>query len=108
MGFDRARLEAAAVRAAFGPRRLHLVALDGVLCGRRELVCGIAARDGGPVLDVAVVGAAHRMAEVGCDYLRGAWVFVWAGSSEVIGPVTDLEAVADRVTAVLTGNGAAR
>jgi hypothetical protein len=48
MGFDRARFDAANVRAAFGPRRLHLAALDAVLCTRRELACGVVQRDGVP------------------------------------------------------------
>ncbi|SEG83196.1 hypothetical protein SAMN04489712_115168 [Thermomonospora echinospora] len=108
MGFDRARFEAANVRVAFGPRRLHLAALDAVLAGRQELACGIVARSGVPMLTVVAVGAAHRPVEVGCDYLNGAWLFTWADSGKPIGPVTDLARVADQVAAALTGNGAAR
>ncbi|HEX6041357.1 hypothetical protein [Longimicrobium sp.] len=108
MGFDRARFEAANVRVAFGPRRLHLAALDAVLCGRRELACGIVARGGVPMLNVVAMGAAHRPVEVGCDHLDGAWSFTWADTGRTIGPVDDPVTVADRVAAALAGNGAAR
>jgi len=102
LGFERERFKAANVAGAFGPRRGHLAALDAELCRWPGLLCGLVERDGLRVLRVVREGAASRAVEVSCREETGGWVFTWADSDEALGPVTDPEAVADRVTAALT------
>jgi len=103
LGFERERFKAANVAGTFGPRRGHLAALDAELCRRPGLLCGLVERDGLRVLRVMRQGAASHAVEVSCREEAGGWVFTWADTGGEIGPVSDPEAVADRVTAALTG-----
>lgn len=108
VGFDRGRLEAADVAGAFGPRRMHLAALDAELCKRPDVLCGLVARDGVRVLRVMASGAVLRAVEVDCREDPTGWVFTRADTGEPIGPAGDPVAVAARIVQVLTGRAARR
>jgi len=101
VGFDRKQFKAANVTGAFGPRRVHLAALDAELCRRPGLLCGLVERDGLRVLRVMLEGAALRAVEVDCRGKPGGWVFTCADTGKPLGAVDDPAAVADRVIDVL-------
>jgi hypothetical protein len=59
-------------------RRGHLTTLDEAMVARGGMSCGVVPRDGVPVLHVINAVLPRRSVEVGCDFVDGAWWFIWA------------------------------
>jgi hypothetical protein len=55
--------------------------------------CGVVPCGGIPVLHVINAELPRRSVEAGCDFVDGAWWFVWAGSGVTIGTVDDVSGV---------------
>ncbi|WP_157431315.1 hypothetical protein [Actinomadura hibisca] len=83
--------------ALAGERRAYLTALDAAVVARGGMSCGVVPRAGTPVLHVINAESPRRSVEVGCDFVDGAWRFVWAATGETIGPVDDATGVVDAI-----------
>jgi hypothetical protein len=88
------QVDSHAVSAPSNERRVHLDALRAAIDTRRELACGMVERRGMTWVSVVGVGGARRLVEVGCDYVRSAWWFVWDDGRR-IAPVSDVQTVVD-------------
>ncbi|TDC75448.1 hypothetical protein [Actinomadura sp. 7K507] len=69
---------------AMSGRRPFLTALDEAVRERGGMSCGIVPRSGTPVLHVINTELPSRFTEISADFIGGAWVFTWAGTSDTI------------------------
>ncbi|MFC6880169.1 MULTISPECIES: hypothetical protein [Actinomadura] len=83
-------------------RRSYLSALEAAVGEHGGMSCGVVPREGTPVLHVINAELPGRWVEVGCDYVDGAWWFVWDCTGQTIGTVDDSAGVA-RVVGVEVG-----
>ncbi|MBX6767229.1 MAG: hypothetical protein IRY90_08780 [Actinomadura rubrobrunea] len=80
-------------------RRSHLEALKAALAPQ-EVHGTVVERRGFPLLRVVRLGTA-RVREVGCDYVRGVWWFVWADTGETIGSADRTDMAARKIAQAL-------
>ncbi|MFC5182014.1 hypothetical protein [Actinomadura harenae] len=111
MGFDRPQGERiTARRLPSNQRRTFLEVLDQVIGERHQgLRSGLVTRQGCPVLFVVNVGHVARRAEIGCDFdVTLGWSFTWAVEGKRIGPVHEVDGVAQTIARALRASAGPR